>query len=81
MNNQSIGQYRWTICSLVFFATTVNYLDRNVISYLKPFLAEAFNWTAEQEVRDYSNIEIAFKLSYALGCSLLVDLLINLVQK
>jgi ACS family hexuronate transporter-like MFS transporter len=67
MNNQNIGQYRWTICSLVFFATTVNYLDRNVISYLKPFLAEAFHWTAEQEVKDYSNIEIAFKLSYAFG--------------
>lgn len=67
MSTPKIGNYRWTICSLVFFATTINYLDRNVISYLKPFLAEAFNWTAEQEVRDYSNIEIAFKLSYAIG--------------
>lgn len=67
MNNPSVGKYRWTICSLVFFATTVNYLDRNVISYLKPFLAEAFHWSAEQEVRDYSNIEIAFKFSYAIG--------------
>ncbi|MEA5461921.1 MFS transporter [Arcicella sp. LKC2W] len=62
-----IGKYRWTICSLVFFATTVNYLDRNVISYLKPYLAEAFHWTPEQEVNDYSNIEIAFKLAYAFG--------------
>lgn len=63
----TIGKYRWTICSLVFFATTVNYLDRNVISYLKPYLAEAFHWTPEQEVNDYSNIEIAFKLAYAFG--------------
>lgn len=67
MNNQNIGKYRWTICSLVFFATTVNYLDRNVISYLRPFLAEAFHWTPEQEVIDYSNIELAFKIAYALG--------------
>lgn len=64
---EKIGNYRWTICSLVFFATTVNYLDRNVISYLKPYLAEAFHWTPEQEVNDYSNIEIAFKLAYAFG--------------
>ncbi|PWK16749.1 ACS family hexuronate transporter-like MFS transporter [Arcicella aurantiaca] len=63
----TIGKYRWTICSLVFFATTVNYLDRNVISYLKPYLAEAFHWTPEQEVNDYANIEIAFKLAYAFG--------------
>lgn len=63
----SIGKYRWTICGLVFFATTVNYLDRNVISYLRPFLAEAFQWTPEQEVIDYSNIELAFKIAYALG--------------
>ncbi|MFB3389641.1 MFS transporter [Flavobacterium sp. LAR06] len=65
--NTAIGKYRWTICGLVFFATTVNYLDRNVISYLRPFLAEAFHWTPEQEVIDYSNIELAFKIAYALG--------------
>ena len=65
--NAAIGKYRWTICSLVFFATTVNYLDRNVISYLRPFLAEAFHWTPEQEVIDYSNIELAFKIAYAMG--------------
>lgn len=65
--NATIGKYRWTICGLVFFATTVNYLDRNVISYLRPFLAEAFHWSPEQEVIDYANIEIAFKIAYALG--------------
>jgi ACS family hexuronate transporter-like MFS transporter len=32
---QQIGKYRWTICGLIFFATTINYIDRNVISYLK----------------------------------------------
>ncbi|RZK93478.1 MAG: MFS transporter, partial [Hymenobacter sp.] len=58
-----IGKYRWTICSLVFFATTINYLDRAVISLLKPYLEKAFNWNSG----DYANIEIAFKLAYSIG--------------
>ncbi|WP_337042730.1 MFS transporter [Emticicia sp. 17c] len=64
---EKIGKYRWTICSLIFLATTINYLDRNVISYLKHDLAIAFKWDEIQEVEDYSNIELAFKLAYALG--------------
>jgi ACS family hexuronate transporter-like MFS transporter len=62
-----IGKYRWTICSLIFFATTINYLDRAVISLLKPYLATAFGWTAVEEVANYTDIEIAFKVSYAFG--------------
>ena len=58
-----VGNYRWTICSLVFFATTINYLDRQVISLLKPILEKEFSWTES----DYSNIVIAFQLAYALG--------------
>ncbi|RSK29577.1 MFS transporter [Hymenobacter metallilatus] len=58
-----LGKYRWTICGLVFFATTVNYLDRAVISLLKPYLETEFRWNAG----DYANIEIAFKLAYSLG--------------
>lgn len=58
-----VGSYRWTICSLVFFATTINYLDRAVISLLKSNLETEFRWTET----DYSNIVIAFQLSYALG--------------
>jgi ACS family hexuronate transporter-like MFS transporter len=61
--SSTIGKYRWTICSLVFFATTVNYLDRAVISLLKPYLETEFHWNAG----DYANIEIAFKLAYSLG--------------
>lgn len=60
---QSIGSYRWTICALVFFATTVNYLDRSVISLLKSTLTEELNWTDA----DYADVEVAFKLMYALG--------------
>ena len=58
-----IGNYRWTICSLVFFATTINYLDRQVISLLKPTLEKEFHWTES----DYSNIVVAFQFAYALG--------------
>ena len=58
-----IGRYRWTICSLVFYATTINYLDRQVISLLKPTLEKEFHWTE----LDYSNIVVAFQFAYALG--------------
>jgi MFS transporter, ACS family, hexuronate transporter len=55
--------YRWTICALVFFATTINYLDRSIISLLKSQLENEFKWTES----DYANIVIAFQLCYALG--------------
>lgn len=67
MTNEKIGKYRWTICSLIFFATTINYLDRAVISLVKPYLAKAFEWNAVQEAANYANIEIAFKVAYAMG--------------
>lgn len=63
MQQTAIGKYRWTICALVFFATTINYLDRAVISLLKSDLETEFSWTES----DYSNIVIAFQLSYAIG--------------
>jgi len=57
-------KYRWTILSLVFFATTINYLDRQVISLLKDdYLAPLFGW----DETDYANIVIAFQVTYALG--------------
>ena len=61
--NGTIGKYRWTICALVFFATTINYLDRSVISLLKSELEKTFSWSES----DYSNIVIAFQFSYAIG--------------
>lgn len=60
---EKVGNYRWTICALVFFATTINYLDRQVISLLKSSLEEEFSWSES----DYGNIVIAFQLSYAIG--------------
>jgi len=61
--NEKIGKYRWTICTLVFFATTINYLDRQVISLLKPILEQEFHWTET----DYSSVVIAFQIAYAIG--------------
>ncbi|MEO3404830.1 MFS transporter [Mucilaginibacter sp. CAU 1740] len=63
MREEKVGNYRWVICSLVFFATTVNYLDRAVISLLKSDLTKEFTWTDG----DYANIEIAFKIAYSIG--------------
>ncbi len=61
--NEKPGNYRWVICSLIFFATTVNYLDRAVISLLKPYLTKDFHWNDG----DYANVEIAFKVAYSVG--------------
>ncbi|HOY50052.1 MAG TPA: MFS transporter, partial [Flavobacteriales bacterium] len=59
-----VKKYRWIILSLVFFATTINYLDRQVISLLKDdYLEPLFGWNES----DYANIVIAFQITYALG--------------
>src|SRR3989339_353216 len=60
---QPIGKYRWTICALLFFATTVNYLDRQVLSLLKPTLEDEFGWTNT----DYANIASVFQFTYAIS--------------
>ena len=58
-----IGKYRWTICGLIFFATTINYLDRQVISLLKSTLSADMHWNDA----DYADIEMAFQFFYAFG--------------
>ncbi|TWR25596.1 MFS transporter [Mucilaginibacter achroorhodeus] len=55
--------YRWTVVVLLFFATTINYLDRQVIGLLKPTLEKQFNWSE----KDYSDIVMAFQAAYAVG--------------
>lgn len=60
---QAIGKYRWTICALLFFATTINYLDRQVLSLLKPMLEEEFGWSNS----DYANIASVFQFTYAIS--------------
>lgn len=63
MKENKMSNYRWTICALLFFATTVNYLDRQVLSLLHPLLEKEFNWTNS----DYANITSAFQLIYAIS--------------
>lgn len=58
-----IGNYRWTICALLFFATTVNYLDRQVLSLLSSDLSKQFNWSNS----DYADITAAFQFVYAIS--------------
>ncbi|WP_214226596.1 MFS transporter [Pedobacter sp. B4-66] len=63
MNEKKVGNYRWRICALLFFATTVNYLDRQVLSLLKPHLEEIFGWSNS----DYANIASVFQFTYAIS--------------
>ncbi len=67
--NEQVGKYRWTICSLVFFATTVNYLDRNVLGLLKPVLSAdgVFGPDKASQELNYSTVVICFQLAYAIG--------------
>jgi ACS family hexuronate transporter-like MFS transporter len=59
-----IGRYRWRICALLFLATTINYMDRSVLSVLAPTLQyKVFNWSNTE----FANIQIAFKTAYAIG--------------
>lgn len=57
------GRYRWVICALLFFATTINYIDRQVLGILSKDLQAAFGWS---EI-DYGNIVASFNAAYALG--------------
>jgi MFS transporter, ACS family, hexuronate transporter len=58
-----IKNYRWIIVTLLFFATTINYLDRQIIGLLKPVLELEFDWTET----DFARIVMAFTAAYALG--------------
>ncbi|MFZ4262795.1 MFS transporter [Sphingobacterium sp. HJSM2_6] len=64
MTEQKAGKYRWTICALLFFATTINYLDRQVLSLTwKDFISPEFHWTNN----DYGLITALFSIFYAVG--------------
>ncbi len=67
-----IGRVRWTICALLFFATTINYVDRQVLGILAPTLQKSLHWSES----DYGNIVASFQAAYALGlllCGGLMD--------
>lgn len=58
-----IGNYRWRIVVLLFFATTINYIDRQVLGILAPQLQAQFGWSES----DYGFIIMAFQAAYAIG--------------
>jgi ACS family hexuronate transporter-like MFS transporter len=59
---RKLAHFRWYICGLLFYATTVNYMDRMVLGILKPTIAHELHWTDTQ----YGLINSAFQLGYAL---------------
>lgn len=61
--NETMTKYRWTICTLLFFATTINYMDRQIIGLLKSDLALEFHWSEA----DYGWITAIFSFVYAIS--------------
>jgi ACS family hexuronate transporter-like MFS transporter len=58
-----IGKYRWFICALLFFATTINYVDRQILALLKPILDNELHWTNAQ----FGEVNAAFSAAYAVS--------------
>jgi len=59
----TVTRYRWVICSLLFFATTINYIDRQILSLIKPILDEQLHWSNEQ----FGLVNSAFQGAYGIG--------------
>jgi len=67
-----IPHLRWWIAGLLFASTVINYIDRQTLALLAPFLSEKYNWTHT----DYANLLISFRVAYAIGqtiCGRLID--------
>ena len=58
-----IGNYRWLVCVLLFLATTINYIDRQILSLLKPILDIELGWTNQE----FGQVNAAFQGAYAVG--------------
>lgn len=63
VSSEVVGRYRWVICTLIFLATTVNYIDRQILALIKEFLDQELGWSNEQ----YGLVNSAFQGAYALG--------------
>lgn len=61
--NEKTSNYRWIVCALLFFATTINYIDRQILALIKPILDVELQWTNEQ----YGLVNSAFQGAYGLG--------------
>lgn len=65
IQTSKMTNFRWVICAMLFFATTVNYMDRQVLSLTwKDFIAPEFHWTDS----DYGTITGLFSIFYAFAC-------------
>ncbi|HPU55302.1 MAG TPA: MFS transporter [Verrucomicrobiota bacterium] len=62
----AIGNYRWVICALLFFATTINYVDRQILSLIKEILDEELGWSNA----DFGRVNGAFQGAYGIGLPL-----------
>lgn len=63
IGDRPVGRLRWLICGLIFLATTINYVDRQVFALLSETLTHEFNWTET----DYGIIVASFQFAYAIG--------------
>ena len=61
--SSKIGRHRWVVCALLFFATTINYLDRMVFGLVGPELQKLYGWSN----KDYTDIVFWFEVAYAIG--------------
>src|SRR6188768_905708 len=61
--SEFVGRYRWLICLLLFLGTSINYIDRQILSLLKPILDDQLHWTNEE----YGSVNAAFQGAYAIG--------------
>jgi MFS transporter, ACS family, hexuronate transporter len=59
----SVGRYRWVVCALLFFATTINYVDRQILALIKEFLDRELGWSNEQ----FGLVNSAFQAAYGVG--------------
>src|SRR5258708_18989761 len=70
--SRSIPSLRWWIGGILFASTVINYIDRQTLSILAPYLKQDYHWTNV----DYANIAIAFRIAYSIGqtvCGRLMD--------
>ena len=63
--SRAIPHLRWWICALLFASTVINYVDRQTLAWLAPYLKQDYHWTNT----DYANIIIGFRVAYAIGQS------------
>ncbi len=62
-NPNTMTKYRWLVCALLFFATTINYIDRQILSLIKPILDEQLKWTNTE----FGYVNSAFQAAYGIG--------------